>query len=80
MAKPGVIIELYGTNSCPYTSEMREHLVWNRIAFIEYDVDVDREARARLDELTGGQPTVPVLVTDGSVSEIGWRGRGCLVR
>jgi mycoredoxin len=69
--------ELYGTRTCPYTSELREHLAWNRIAFTEYDVDADASARARLLDLTGGQAMVPVLVEDGRVKEIGWRGRGC---
>jgi mycoredoxin len=80
MAKVGATVELYGTSSCPYTREMREHLQWNRVAFVEYDVDADREARARLHELAGGRPTVPMLVEDGRVSEIGWRGRGCIVQ
>ena len=35
-------------------------------------------ARACCD-LTGGQRTVPVLVEDGKVIQIGWQGRGCIV-
>jgi len=71
--------ELYGTRTCPYTSELREHLTWNRVVFTEYDVEVDSQARDRMLALTGGGRTVPVLVEDGRVSEIGWRGRGCLI-
>jgi glutaredoxin len=71
--------ELYGTQSCPYTSELREHLLWNHVTFTEYDVDADREARARMLSLTDGRRTVPVLVEDGRVAEIGWRGRGCVI-
>jgi mycoredoxin len=73
-------VELYGTSTCPYTSEMREHLQWRRIAFTEYDVERDPSARARLHTLTGSHAGVPVLVEDGRVKEIGWRGRTCLVR
>jgi glutaredoxin 3 len=29
--------------------------------------------------ITGGQRTVPVLVEDGKVVQVGWQGRGCLV-
>jgi hypothetical protein len=29
--------------------------------------------------LTGGRTLVPVVVEDGRVKEIGWRGRGCMV-
>ncbi len=71
--------ELYGTLSCPYTSELREHLAWNRVAFTEYDVEADPSARARLLALTDGRTMVPVLVEDGRVKEIGWRGRGCTI-
>ena len=71
-------VELYGGRSCPFTSEWRDHLVWNGISFTEYDVDVDLEARERLIALTG-QRMVPVVVEDGRVSDVGWRGRGCLI-
>jgi glutaredoxin len=72
-------VELYGTATCPYTSELREHLRWRRIAFTEYDVDADTHARARLRALTGQRIAVPVLVEDGRVKEVGWRGRSCVV-
>lgn len=72
-------VELYGTSSCPYTSDLREHLVWNRVEFTEYDVEADVAARARLLAFTGGRPMVPVLVENGEVTEVGWRGRGCVV-
>jgi glutaredoxin 3 len=72
-------IELFGASGCPYTSELREHLVWNHVEFIEYDVEADAVARARLLELTGGGAAVPVLVEDDCVKEIGWHGRSCAV-
>ena len=72
-------IELYGTASCPYTQEMRDWLEFRRCEFVEYDVDQDTEARARLNVLTDGQRTVPVLVEDGKVTQIGWQGHGCVV-
>jgi hypothetical protein len=40
---------------------------------------VDPAARARLVSLTEGRAAVPVLVEDGRVKEIGWRGRSCAV-
>ncbi|MBC7893777.1 MAG: glutathione S-transferase N-terminal domain-containing protein [Cytophagaceae bacterium] len=69
--------ELFGTRSCPYTSELREWLELRRIAFTEYDVDSDAGARARLRELASGHRMVPVLVEDGRVTQVGWQGRGC---
>ena len=79
MAALTSIVELFGAAKCPYTAEVREHLVWNRIAFTEYDVETDPAARARLVALTGGPAAVPVLVEDGRVKEIGWRGRSCAI-
>jgi len=71
--------ELYGTASCPYTQEMREWLDWKGLDFVEYDVEVDSEALKRMHAATGGQRTVPVLIEDGKVTQIGWQGRGCVV-
>jgi glutaredoxin len=71
-------VELFGAAACPYTSELREHLVWNRVPFTEYDVEIDRAARARLVALTG-QTSVPVLVENGRVTRVGWRGRSCAI-
>lgn len=72
-------VELFGTAGCPYTQEMRESLEWRGVEFVEYDVDSDPAARARMLQLSGGQRTVPVLVEDGKVSQIGWQGHGCIV-
>jgi mycoredoxin len=69
--------ELYGAAGCPYTRELRERLEHAGAPFVEYDVEEDQEARLRLDALTGGGRTVPVLVEDGRVVAVGWQGRGC---
>jgi glutaredoxin 3 len=71
--------ELYGTARCPYTDELRDWLEFNGHDFVQYDVETDAAARARMREISGGQRMVPVLVEDGKVSQIGWQGRGCMV-
>ena len=71
-------LELFGTPGCPYTQEMREALEWDRRDFIEYNVASDADARRRMRALANTR-TVPVLVEDGKVVEIGWRGHGCMV-
>jgi glutaredoxin 3 len=58
---------------------MREWLEWKRAQFIEYDVEQDATARDRLLSLTAGRGSVPVLVEDGRVVQMGWRGRSCPV-
>ena len=73
-------VELFGASSCPYTQELRDWLDWKRRDFVEYDVEADADALARMQSLTGGQLTVPVLVEDGKVVAVGWQGRGCVVR
>ena len=71
--------ELYGARSCPYTAELREQLLWEDKAFVEYDVEQDPVALKRMLVLTSGQRTIPVLVEEGRVVRIGWQGRGCTV-
>jgi glutaredoxin len=72
-------LELYGTASCPYTRELRESLEWSRRDFLEYDIETDSEARKRLRSLDSSLCTVPVLVEDGKVTQVGWEGHGCVV-
>jgi len=72
-------LELYGTATCPYTRELREWLEWKGCEFAEYDVETDKQARERMRTLAGGQRTVPLLVEDGKVVQVGWQGRGCAI-
>jgi glutaredoxin 3 len=73
------MLELFGTKGCPYTAYLRDDLEWDARPFAEYDVEDDPEALARMLALTDGQRTVPVLVEDGEVRQIGFQGRGCAV-
>jgi glutaredoxin 3 len=72
-------LELFGTSNCQHTQEMREWLEFRRCQFVEYDVEVDAAARRRMRELAGGQRSVPILVEDGRVIQVGWQGRSCVV-
>ncbi len=72
-------LELYGTARCPHTGEMRDWLEWKRSDFVEYDVEADPAARARMRLISGGQRTVPILVEDGRVVQVGWQGHSCIV-
>jgi glutaredoxin len=72
-------LELYGTPNCPYTSEMREWLEFRGRVFKEYDVESDGEASERMQQLAQAPYTVPMLVEDGKVIQVGWQGRGCVV-
>jgi mycoredoxin len=72
------MLELFGASGCPYTQEMREWLEFSRREFVEFDVDTDAEALIRMRKASN-QRTVPVLLEDGKVLQIGWQGRGCVV-
>jgi len=72
-------LELYGAASCPYTSEIREWLEWKGSEFTEFDVETDSQARARMRLLMPAPYTVPLLVQDGKVVQVGWQGRGCVI-
>jgi glutaredoxin len=64
-------LELFGTAGCPYTCEMREWLEWKGREFAEYDVDADGQARERLRAMVPPPFSVPVLVEDGKVIQVG---------
>jgi glutaredoxin 3 len=42
-------------------------------------VEADDHARQRMQMLSPPPFTVPLLVEDGKVIQIGWQGRGCVV-
>jgi glutaredoxin len=72
-------LELFGTARCPHTQEMREWLEWKGSEFVEHDVERDPAARQRMRALAVGQRSVPVLVEDDKVIQIGWQGRSCFL-
>ena len=72
-------LELFGSSSCPYTAEMRAWLEWRGSEFTEYDVEADSEARERMRQVVRPPYTVPLLVEDGKVLQVGWQGHGCVV-
>lgn len=72
-------LELFGTARCPHTQEMRDWLEWRRCEFVEYDVESDPIARNRIRAMANGQRSVPLLVEDGKVIQVGWQGRSCVV-
>jgi glutaredoxin len=71
-------LELFGTARCPHTQDMRDWLEWQRRDFVEYDVDKDTNARTRMLDLSA-QRSVPVLVEDNKVIQVGWQGRTCMI-
>jgi len=54
-------------------------LEWTRRGSHEYEVEQDPEANARMISLSGGRRSVPLLVEEGKVIQVGWQGRSCIV-
>ena len=72
-------LELFGTAGCPYTSELRDWLEWKGLEYTEYDVERDAAARERLRQVATPPLSVPLLLEDGKVLQVGWQGRSCVV-
>ena len=54
---------VYSSNTCPYCTLAKNYLEEKGIAYIEKNVQTDKEARSEL--MNMGHMGVPVLVTDG---------------
>jgi glutaredoxin 3 len=51
---------------------MREWLEWRGSELVEYDFEADAQARERMRRLAQAPYTVPLLVEDGKVIQVGW--------
>jgi glutaredoxin 3 len=58
---------------------MREWLEWKGLAFVEYDIERDPQAHERLRRIAPFPLSVPTLLENGKVLQIGWQGRSCVV-
>ena len=65
-------LELFGSSTCLYASEMREWLEWRGSELVEYDFEADAQACERMRSLAQVPYTVPQLVEDGRVIQVGW--------
>ena len=69
---PGAKFELYISPSCPYCQRAMAHYDAAEPRTQRYDAQNDRNARKRMFAYSGGDPTVPVIVVDGSYVQSGW--------
>jgi glutaredoxin 3 len=70
----GVII--YTKPGCPYCAKAREYYTERGIPFEDRNAQDNPVYRREMLEITGGDRTVPVIVEDGKLKQIGWEGRG----
>lgn len=68
----GAKIELYISPTCPYCVQAMAHYDEAGIAYRSYDAQNDRAQRDAMFRYTGGDPTVPAIVIDGTYVQSGW--------
>jgi glutaredoxin 3 len=69
-------VVIYTKPGCPYCAKA---MAWYReqgIAFDERNAQDNREYRKEMFRHSHDDPTVPVIVIDGKLKQIGWEGRG----
>ena len=67
---------LYTKPGCPYCAKAREHYTQEGIAFEDRNAQDNLAYRKEMFAFTGGDPTVPTIVENGELKQIGWEGRG----
>lgn len=67
------VVEIYGKDTCPYTTAAREDYAARGFEVTYVDVRRDPEAMRRFLELSGGDRRVPLVVEGGRVS-VGFGG------
>ena len=69
-------VKIYTKPGCPYCAKAREFYNERGIPFEDLNAQDNMKLRAEMLSLTDGDPTVPVIVEDGRLKQIGWEGRG----
>ena len=67
---------IYTKPGCPYCAKAREHYTQKGIAFEDRNAQDNLDFRKEMFSFSNGDPTVPVIVEDGKLKQIGWEGRG----
>ncbi len=69
-------VVMYTKPGCPYCAKAKNWYRENGISFTEKNAQENRDFRAEMFAFSDGDPTVPVIVEDGKLKQIGWEGRG----
>lgn len=68
----GSTVELYISPTCPYCREAMDHYDAMGTPYVAHDAQNNRKSRDEMFAYTGGDPTVPAIVIDGSYVQSGW--------
>jgi glutaredoxin 3 len=69
-------VVIYTKPGCPYCNKAMTWYTSQGIAFKEKNAQDNRQYRREMFSFSDGDPTVPVIVVDGKLKQIGWDGRG----
>jgi glutaredoxin 3 len=69
---PGSRLDLFVSPSCPYCRAAREYYEKRGTPYTAHDAENDSAARERMFAYSGGDPTVPAIVVDGTYVQSGW--------
>lgn len=69
-------IIIYTKPGCPYCAKAKAWHEEQGIAYEERNAQDNREYRKEMFRYSNNDPTVPVIVVDGKLKQIGWEGRG----
>ena len=69
-------VKIYTKPGCPYCAKAREFYTGKGISFEDLNAQDNLEYREEMLAFTGGDRTVPTIVEDGKLKQIGWEGRG----
>lgn len=69
-------VKIYTKPGCPHCAKAREFYSAKGIAFEDLNAQDDLKLRAEMFSFSDGDPTVPVIVEDGRLKQIGWEGKG----
>jgi len=69
-------IIIYTKPGCPYCAKAREFYNERGITFEDRNAQDNLVYRKEMLAISDGDPTVPVIVENGKLKQIGWEGRG----
>jgi glutaredoxin 3 len=67
---------IYTKPGCPYCAKAKDWYTERGIKFEELNAQDNRDYRKEMFKFSKNDPTVPVIVIDGKLKQIGWEGRG----
>ena len=69
-------VKIFTKPGCPYCAKAKEYYKQKGIPYLEFNAQDNLKYREEMFSYSDGDPTVPVIVEDGHLKQIGWEGRG----